>query len=66
MAEAVARSHDHFHEESRSEASMRAWLERWVLGVPDWVGFLDRLGRERLAVLRIAIPRPSPPLDYGA
>ena len=43
-----------------------AWLERWVFGVDDWKGFLDRIGPEVLDQVRIRQPMLSEPLDYGA
>ena len=55
-----------YHEESRTEDGMRAWLDRWVYGVKDWSGFLDLLGHEARAAVRITSPRLSEPLDYGA
>ena len=55
-----------YHEESRTEDGMRAWLDRWVYGVKDWPGFLDLLGHEARAAVRITSPRLSEPLDYGA
>ncbi len=63
------RDHEFFmryHEESRSPEGFRAWLDKWVLGVPDWKGFLDLLGSETLERLRVKQHRPSEPLDYGA
>jgi glutaconate CoA-transferase subunit A len=63
------RDHDfyhRFHEESRTVEANREWLERWVLGVDDWKGFLDRLGPEALDRIRIKRHLPSDPLDYGA
>lgn len=63
------RDHDfyhRFHEESRTAGGNRRWLERWVLGVADWTGFLERVGLERLEALRAKRPLPSEPLDYGA
>src|SRR5262245_12583117 len=63
------RHHDFFgryHEESRTAAGNAAWLDRWVYGVDDWKGFLDRVGRDTLDALRIARPLLSDPLDYGA
>jgi glutaconate CoA-transferase, subunit A len=63
------RGHDFFHryhEESRTEEGTRAWLDRWVYGVADWKGFLDRLGPDAQQAVRITMPRPSEPLDYGA
>ena len=63
------RHHDffrHFHDESRTVEGNRAWLERWVFGVDDWKGFLDKVGAEILEPIRIRRPLPSEPLDYGA
>jgi glutaconate CoA-transferase subunit A len=62
------RHHDcyhRYHDESRSEDGMRAWLARWVLGVEDWNGFLARVGPDALEAIRVRQPRPSRPLDYG-
>lgn len=62
------RDHDfytRYHEESRTIEGFRAWLEKWVLGVEDWKGFLTCLGpaaRERLKAKRRLL---SEPLDYG-
>jgi glutaconate CoA-transferase subunit A len=62
------RDHESFtryHAESRTPEGFRAWLDRWVLGVDDWKGFLDRLGPERLARLRAEGARPAAPPDHG-
>jgi glutaconate CoA-transferase subunit A len=64
-----ARDHDayhRFHEESRTAEGFGAWLQHWVLGVPDWPGFLQRVGPGRLEALRVRRPLLSDPLDYGA
>src|SRR5215510_14681363 len=55
-----------YHEESRTEDGTRAWLDRWVHGVKDWAGFLELLGADAQAAVRITSPRLSEPLDYGA
>jgi glutaconate CoA-transferase subunit A len=63
------RHHDfyhRFHEESRTVEGNRDWLERWVFGVDDWKGFLDRVGADALEPIRIRRRLPSEPLDYGA
>ena len=63
------RHHDfyhRFHEESRTVEGNRDWLERWVFGVDDWKGFLDRVGADALEQIRIRRRLPSEPLDYGA
>ncbi len=64
-----ARHHDsfhRFHEESRTVEGFHRWLEHWVLGVPDWEGFLARLGHPIVESVRIRHPLLSKPLDYGA
>ncbi|HET7876725.1 MAG TPA: CoA-transferase [Methylomirabilota bacterium] len=63
------RHHDfyhRFHEESRTVEGNHEWLERWVYGVGDWPGFLERLGKQALDAIRITRSLPSEPLDYGA
>jgi glutaconate CoA-transferase subunit A len=63
------RHHDtyhRYHEESRRPEGFRAWLDRWVLGVPDRRGFLECLDPAALASVRVREPRLSEPLDYGA
>lgn len=63
------RHHDCFaryHEESRTVEGNRAWLDRSVLGVADWRGYLDLAGAGTLDALRITRPLLSDPLDYGA
>jgi glutaconate CoA-transferase subunit A len=55
-----------FHEESRTVEGNRDWLERWVFGVDDWKGFLDRVGAATIEQIKIGDHRPSEPLDYGA
>src|SRR5712692_7401556 len=42
-----------YHDETRTVEGNRGWLERWVLGVDDWTGFLDRIGPEVLEQVRI-------------
>ena len=64
-----ARHHDffrRFHEESRTVEGNREWLERWVLGVDDWKGFLDQVGAAALEQIRIKHPLLSELVDYGA
>ncbi len=62
------RDHEFFtryHEESRTPEGFSAWIEKWVLGVADWQGFLDLLGAEHLERLRVTRHLPSEPVDYG-
>jgi glutaconate CoA-transferase subunit A len=66
---AYRRDHDFFHryhDESKTVEGTRRWLDHWIMGVADWKGFLDRVGRERLDRLRVTKPLLSEPLDYGA
>jgi len=49
---------------SRDEAALAAWLDEWVYGVSNRAGYLDRLGRDRLAALK-PTPAPSGSVDYG-
>ena len=63
------RGHDfyhRYHEDTRTVEGTRAWLDRWVHGVPDWKGFLDAVGAPALDAVRIKTKRLSEPLDYGA
>jgi len=55
-----------YHDESRTVDGTRAWLDRWVFGVDDWRGFLDRVGRDVLDALRVTPAPCSAPIDYGA
>ena len=58
------RHHDfyhRFHEESRTVEGNRDWLERWVFGVDDWKGFLDKVGAAALEQIRIRRHLPSEP-----
>lgn len=62
------RDHDfytRYHEESKTPEGFRAWLEKWVLGVEDWKGFLDLLGPATLERLKVKRHLLSEPLDYG-
>ena len=43
------------------------WLDRWVLRVEDWQGFLGGVGAaSALDALRVNARGPREPLDYGA
>lgn len=41
-----------YHKATRSRTGFEAWLQDWVLNVPDQASFLDRLGRERVDKLK--------------
>jgi glutaconate CoA-transferase subunit A len=51
-----------YAEQSRSAAGFQAWLERWVMDVPDRAAYM---GKVDAASLRITRHRPSEPVDYG-
>ncbi len=51
-----------YAEQSRTEPGYDAWLNRWVLDVPDRAAYLRMLD---LASLRITRHRLSVPVDYG-
>ena len=44
---------------------MRAWLDEWVLAVPDRAAYWEKLGPEVHSSLRVE-PRWSQPVNYGA
>ncbi|HEU5441347.1 MAG TPA: CoA-transferase [Ktedonobacterales bacterium] len=54
-----------YHEHSRSPEDFAAWLQEWVLGVPDRAAYLGRLGAERWQSLAAREPRLAAPVDYG-
>lgn len=49
---------------SRDEAATKAWLEEWVLGVPDRTAYLAKLGEQALNRLR-PDPALAAEVDYG-
>jgi len=51
-----------YAERSRTQEGFRAWLEEWVLGLPDRRSYLERL---ETGALRVRVRRPSVPADYG-
>jgi glutaconate CoA-transferase subunit A len=51
-----------YAEQSRSVDGYLAWLERWVMGVPDRATYLQHFD---LASLRVSQHRMSEPVDYG-
>jgi glutaconate CoA-transferase, subunit A len=62
------RDHPFFHEyhrATRSPEGWRAWLEEWILDVPDRQAYLRKLGGERWAGLQRKESRPAAPVDYG-
>lgn len=55
-----------YHQATRSRAGFEAWLDRWVLGVPDHAGYLERVGQERLDALRVRRHAWSARADFGS
>lgn len=53
-----------WEELSQTHEGVVAWLDEWVYGVPDRAAYLEKLGAERLARLKMA-PAPAGPVDYG-
>ncbi len=51
-----------YAERSRTPEGFQAWLEEWVLGVPDRAAYLGKLGG---SAPRITRSLPSTPVDYG-
>jgi len=45
---------------ARAEASLRAYLDEWIVGVSSWEGYLKKLGTERLNRLKSAAQPPFP------
>jgi glutaconate CoA-transferase subunit A len=49
---------------SQDPAGVQTWLDKWVYGVKDRQEYMQKLGPEVQARLKIA-SRPSTPVDYG-
>jgi glutaconate CoA-transferase subunit A len=56
--------HD-YHIATRTPEGYRAWLDNWVLGLPDRTAYLTKLGAERLQALTVTHHRYAAPVDYG-
>jgi glutaconate CoA-transferase subunit A len=54
-----------YHEQSRTLADFEAWLERWVLGVPDHAAYLKLLGDCRVESLAVKEHALAAPADFG-
>lgn len=62
------RHHDFFHQyhvESRTAEGFAAWARKWILDLSNHAAYLDRVGDERLASLKIKEHRWAAPVDYG-
>jgi len=49
---------------SRDETEVADYLREWVYDVPDRTAYLEKLGEDHLARLRVS-PYPSVPVDFG-
>lgn len=61
------RDHEAYHEyhrATRTREGFEAWMEEWVLGVPDRAAYLEKLG-ERWQALGVKEHRYAAPVDYG-
>jgi glutaconate CoA-transferase subunit A len=54
-----------YHQRSRETRDFRAWLDEWVLNVPDHAAYRRKLGA-RLEALRIKGWAPSAPANYAS
>lgn len=55
-------SYRDYAERSRTAEGYEAWLEEWVLGVPDRATYLRKI---HLDAIRVKRSRPSVPVDFG-
>lgn len=49
---------------SRDPAALRAWIDEHIRGTSTHEEYLDSIGRDRIAALRVS-PRPAGVVDYG-
>ena len=54
-----------YHRRSRERDGFLAWLEEWVLGLPDHDAYCAKLGA-RLEALRITGEALAAPVNYAA
>src|SRR5579875_2826659 len=54
-----------YHTATRGAEGYQAWLEEWVLGVPDRAAYLAKLGEQRRQELYVKEHRYAAPVDYG-
>jgi len=51
---------------TRDEDKVQAWLREWVYDLDGRPAYLEKLGAERVAVLRPTESAPSGSVDYGS
>ncbi|GAC1470682.1 MAG: CoA transferase subunit A [Chloroflexota bacterium] len=54
-----------YHDQTRTSEGWKAWLQEWVLDVPDRAAYLQKLGTERWHSLAVQVHRYAAPVDYG-
>lgn len=53
-----------YHRQTRDVEGFQEWLREWVLDVPDWAAYLQKLG-PRWPALKPTQPRLAAPVDYA-
>ena len=54
-----------YHTATRTLEGYSAWLQEWVLDIPDRAAYLAKLGQERWQGLTVKEHRYAAPVDYG-
>jgi glutaconate CoA-transferase subunit A len=54
-----------YHQRTRSVEGFQAWLDEWVLNIPDRATYVAKLGEERIHSLGVKKHRYAAPVDYG-
>ena len=54
-----------YHKGTKTRADFDAWLARWVTGVKDRAAFMETLGAERAAGLKVKKPAFAAKTDFG-
>ena len=54
-----------YHEQTKTEADSAAWLQRWVHGVADRVGYMNQLGACRVEELSVKQHAYAAQTDFG-
>jgi len=54
-----------YHTATRTLEGYQAWLEEWMLGVPDRAAYLGKLGEQRWQALEVKEHRYAALVDYG-
>jgi len=54
-----------YHTATRTLEGYQAWLEEWMLGVPDRAAYLGKLGEQRWQALEVKEHRYAAQVDYG-